>query len=103
MTLGLVVLIESVRPIVAVLAGVEQLDQLVVILASIEIVGALLFLVPKTLRYGAWILLAVFTVAIVAHLANGEFPAPLFVYAAGTFFVLVQKHGRRPRPLASPS
>ncbi|MEX2154648.1 MAG: Clp protease N-terminal domain-containing protein [Gemmatimonadaceae bacterium] len=103
MTLALVVLIDSVRPIVAVLAGVEQFDRQVVVLASIEIVGALLFLVPKTLRYGAWILLAVFAVAIVAHLAKGEFPAPLFVYAAGTYFVLVQKQAKRPRSLGSHS
>jgi ClpA/ClpB-like protein len=88
-TLGIVVLIESVKPILPLLAGAESGKAHVAALAAVEIIGALLFLVPKTMRYGAWLLLAVFAVAAIAHLVRGEFPGSLFVYAAGTILVLV--------------
>lgn len=94
MTLGVVVLIESARPLLQAISGSETVSQLVVVLASVEILGAVLFLVPRTLKYGAWILLAVFAIAFVAHLAKGELAAPLLVYAAGTFLVLSQRTAR---------
>ena len=98
-TLGLVVLIESLRPILHLVLNSADVSSHVAWLASVEVVGAVLFLFRRTMQYGAWILLAVFAVAVVAHLAKGEFPAPLFVYAAGTLLVLIQGQrgpGRRP-------
>jgi len=65
--------------------------QRVIVHASVEIIGAILFLIPRTLRYGAWILLTLFSIAFVAHLAKGELAAPLLVYAAATFLVLTQR------------
>jgi hypothetical protein len=103
-TLGLVVLIESVPPMLHLLRKSGDADPHVAWLASVEAVGSALFLFPRTMRYGAWILLAVFAIAIVAHLAKGEFPAPLLVYAAGTLFVLIHgapSVGRRRRTAAA--
>jgi hypothetical protein len=90
-TLGIVVLIESARPFVRDLTGVEPITPPLATLAGAEIIGALLFLSPRMVRYGAGILLAVFAVAIVVHFVSGEFPGPLLVYAAGAFYVL-QRH-----------
>jgi len=90
-TLGVVVLVECARPLLQAISGSEPAGQHVIVLASVEIIGAILFLIPRTLKYGAWILLAVFAIAFVAHLAKGELAAPLLVYAAGTFFVLSQR------------
>jgi hypothetical protein len=97
MTLGIVILVESVPAIVRVISGSPDANNHVALLAAVEVVGAILFLMPRSLRYGAWTLLAVFAVAIVAHLVRGEFPTPLFVYAVGTYYVLTLKGPRRSR------
>jgi hypothetical protein len=97
-TLGIVILIESARPLLAGLVGSGASSVHVMVLAMIEIVSAVLFLIPRTMPYGAWLLLAVFTVAAVVHLMRGEFPGHIFVYAAGTLLVLA---GRRRELLRS--
>jgi hypothetical protein len=92
-TLGIVILLESARPFVRQLTGAEPITPHLATLAGAEIIGALLFLSPSLVKYGAAILLAVFAVAIVVHLARGEFPGSLLVYAAGAFYVLQRKRG----------
>ena len=92
-TLGIVVFIASVTTLLHALGwhrGGVQLHRLA-LLAGIEALAALLFLVPPTLRVGGVLLLGTFALAITVHLVSGEFPAPLFVYAAGTALVMV--HG----------
>ncbi len=60
-------------------------------LASVEAVAAVLFVIPATLRVGGITLCLVFLVAIIAHAIIGDFALHLFVYGAGTVFILV--HG----------
>jgi hypothetical protein len=100
LTLGAVVAIDSFRTVLAAFAGAEWH---LFALASVETAGALLFLAPRTLRLGGALLLATVVVAIVAHALRAEFTGALFVYAAGTLFVMA--HGpvrlRRPLPRAA--
>ena len=52
-------------------------------IALAEIAGGLLLLVPRTMRLGAVVLLAVFTVAVAIHFLHGEWNVgPLVVYGA---------------------
>ena len=95
-TLGVVVLVASVRTFLAALAGSAHGPAHVHLagLAAVESIAAVLFLVPRTMRAGGIGLLATFGVALVAHVMAGEFPGILLLYAAGTLFVLV--HGTVP-------
>jgi hypothetical protein len=54
------------------------------ILGSVEAFAAILFLLPPTLLVGGWLLIAVFTVAILFHLLQGEFNGALLIYGAAT-------------------
>jgi hypothetical protein len=63
-------------------------------IAWTEIVAAVLFLVTPTLRIGALLLLAVLASAVAIHLAHGQSPAALVVYAAAVLVVLVHRGGR---------
>jgi hypothetical protein len=64
------------------------------ILGSIEAIGAILFLLPWTLMLGGWILICVFSFAILFHALQGEFNfAAILVYAVATFVCMV--HSRR--------
>ena len=57
-----------------------------------EIVGALLLLIPGTVVRGAWLLLAVFVMAILLHLLHGLYGVGnLVVYAAAAFAIAVSK------------
>lgn len=57
-----------------------------------EIVGALLLLIPGTVVRGAWLLLAVFVMAILLHLLHGLYGVGnLVVYAAAAFAIAVNK------------
>ena len=57
-----------------------------------EIVGALLLLIPGTVVRGAWLLLAVFVMAILLHLLHGLYNVGyLVVYAAAAFAIAVGK------------
>src|SRR5262245_59868904 len=89
-TLGLVVLFESVRTFLAA-AGAVRHDPHIALLAGVEAIGALLFLIPRTLKAGGALMLLSFAIAIVVHAARGQVPATLAVYAAGVVFVMV--HG----------
>jgi hypothetical protein len=94
-TLGIVVFVASMTTLLRALGwqggGVPHLHHLA-LLAGIETLGALLFLVPPTVGVGGVLLLGTFALAIAVHLLRGEFPAQLFVYAAGTALVMV--HGQ---------
>jgi len=57
-----------------------------------EIAGALLLLIPGTVVRGAWLLLAVFVMAILLHLLHGLYGVGnLVVYAAAAFALAVSK------------
>ena len=57
-----------------------------------EIAGALLLLIPGTVVRGAWLLLAVFVMAILLHLLHGLYGVGnLVVYAAAAFAIAVNK------------
>lgn len=88
-TLGLVVLVDSTRT--AARASAIAGNPHVALLASVEAFAAVLFLWPRTLRRGAFLLVAVFAVAFGAHALRGELAGPLLVYAAGA--ALVGVHG----------
>ena len=59
------------------------------IVSGTEGVAALLFLIPPTSRIGAYILLAVFAIAIIFHALHGEFrELDLLVDAAAVLVIL---------------
>ena len=57
-----------------------------------EILGCVLLLIPQTAVRGAWLLLAVFVMAIVVHLLHGMYSiGNLVIYAAAAFAIAVGK------------
>ncbi len=55
-----------------------------------EILGSILLLIPATVVRGAWLLLAVFVMAILLHLLHGLYGiGNLVVYAAAAFAIAV--------------
>jgi uncharacterized membrane protein YphA (DoxX/SURF4 family) len=57
-----------------------------------EIVGSVLLLIPKTVKSGAWLLVAVFVMAILLHLLHGLYGiGNLVIYAAAAFAIAVGK------------
>jgi DoxX-like family len=57
-----------------------------------EIVGCILLLIPPTAIRGAWLLVGIFTLAIVIHLLHGMYGVGnLVIYAAAAFAVAVGK------------
>ncbi|MFI5210999.1 MAG: hypothetical protein ACHQ2E_11185 [Gemmatimonadales bacterium] len=101
LTLGAVVLIQSVQTVLAArnggLAPGDRVHGLV--LGSLEAVAALLFLLPRTMRAGAVMLLVIFAAAFGLHALRGDVATTLLVYAAGVLFV--REHGTV--PLRSPA
>jgi hypothetical protein len=56
------------------------------------IIGCVLLLIPQTAIRGAWLLLAVFVMAILLHLLHGMYGVGnLVVYAAAAFAIAVGK------------
>lgn len=95
-TLGLVVLVESVETVLHAL-GLRggAVNHHLVLLAGVEAIGAALFLFPPTLLAGGAAMLATFAIAIVVHAGRGEFPLNLLVFAAGTVLVMARARERR--------
>jgi hypothetical protein len=94
-TLGVVILVESVRTALhAVHGGGGDL----LLLASVEAFGAALFLWPGTVVVGAAAMLATFAVAFFVHALRGEFHLGLLVYAAGTILVLARRRAVAAEP-----
>ena len=57
-----------------------------------EIIGCILLLIPPTAIRGAWMLVAVFTLAIVIHLLHGMYGVGnLVIYAAVAFAIATGK------------
>ena len=95
-SLGIVVLIEAVRFVLPGAAHEFARTHLPGIVRMIvgfgEIAGSVLLLIPQTLVRGAWLLLAVFVMAILIHLLHGLYGVGnLVVFAAAAFAIAVGK------------
>jgi hypothetical protein len=92
-TLGVIVLAESVRTVMAAVGGhFHPHDRShAILLGCLESVAAVLFLIPRTMRLGAAGLLLVFVLAFLRHALGGEPPLALLVYGVAVLFVRV--HG----------
>jgi hypothetical protein len=59
-----------------------------------EILGCVLLLIPQTAIRGAWVLVAVFIMAILIHLLHGLYGVGnLIIYAAAAFAIAIGKKG----------
>ena len=92
--LGIVILIEAVMFVLPTaaheFARTHMPGMVRMILGWGEIAGAVLLLIPKTTVRGAWLLLAVFVMAILLHLLHGLYGiGNLVVYAAAAFALAV--------------
>ena len=90
--LGIVILIESVMFVLPSAAHEFSRTHMPGIVRMIvgwgEIAGAILLLIPKTTVRGAWLLLAVFVMAILLHLLHGLYGiGNLVIYAAAAFAI----------------
>ena len=93
-SLGIVILIEAVMFVLPSAAHEFSRTHLPGIVRMIvgwgEIAGAVLLLIPKTTIRGAWLLLAVFVLAILLHLLHGLYGiGNLVIYAAAAFALAV--------------
>lgn len=94
--LGMVILIEAVMfvlPSAAHEFGRTHMPGFVrMILGFGEMLGCVLLLIPQTVVRGAWLLLAVFVMAILLHLLHGLYGiSNLVIYAAAAFAIAVGK------------
>jgi type II secretory pathway component PulF len=92
--LGIVILIEAVMFVLPSAAHefsrTHMPGMVRMILGWGEIAGAILLLIPKTTVRGAWLLLAVFVMAVLLHLLHGLYGiGNLVIYAAAAFAVAV--------------
>jgi hypothetical protein len=97
-TLGLVILIEAaffVMPSAAHnFAKTHMPDAVRLVLGLGEIAGCILMLIPRTAIRGAWLLVAVFVLAIVIHLLHGRYEVGnLAIYTAAAWAVAVGRNG----------
>jgi uncharacterized membrane protein YphA (DoxX/SURF4 family) len=95
-SLGVVILIEAVMFVLPSAAhdfGRMHMPAFVrMVLGFGEILGAVLMLIPQTATRGAWLLLAVFVMAILIHLLHGLYGVGnLVIYAAAAFAIAVGK------------
>jgi len=94
-TLGIVILIEAILFVLPGAAhdfarSTHMPDFIRLILGFAEIAGCILLLIPKSTTKGAWLLLAVFVMAIVIHLLHGAYNVGnLAIYAAAAFAIAV--------------
>jgi uncharacterized membrane protein YphA (DoxX/SURF4 family) len=94
--LGVVILIEAVlfvRPSAAHdFARTHMPGFIRQLLGWGEIVGCILLLIPRTAVRGAWVLVAVFTLAIIIHVLHGMYGVGnLVIYTAAAFAVAIGK------------
>jgi hypothetical protein len=95
-SLGVVILIEAVMFVLPGAAhefGRTHMPGFVrMVLGFGEILGCVLLLIPKTSIRGAWLLVAVFIMAILLHLLHGMYNVgSLVIYAAAAFAIAVGK------------
>ena len=94
LALGIVILIEAVMFVMPgaahEFARTHMPGFVRLVLGFGEIAGAILLLIPATVVRGAWLLLAVFIMAILLHLLHGLYGiGSLVVYAAAAFAIAV--------------
>jgi hypothetical protein len=94
-TLGAVILVESVRTAIHAAHGGGLA---LLLLAAVEAIGALLFLFPRTVFAGAVLMLSAFAVAFSVHALRGDFHLALLVFAAGTWLVLARRRDKTIEP-----
>jgi uncharacterized membrane protein YphA (DoxX/SURF4 family) len=97
LALGIVILIEAVMFVLPGAAHEFSRTHMPafvrLVLGFGEIAGSLLLLIPRTAVRGAWLLLAVFVMAILLHLLHGMYGVGnLVVYAAAAFAIAVGKN-----------
>jgi len=90
--LGIVILIEAVLFVMPgaahAFARTHMPGFVRLVLGVGEIAGAVLLLIPATVVRGAWLLVAVFVMAILVHLLHGLYNVGnLVVYAAAAFAI----------------
>jgi hypothetical protein len=95
--LGVVILIEAVLFVLPSaahdFARTHMPGFVRLVLGGGEILGCILLLIPKTASRGAWLLLAVFIMAILIHLLHGGYNVGnLVIYAAAAFAIAVGKN-----------
>lgn len=93
-TLGTVILIEAVMFVMPSAAHEFTRTHMPgfvrLVLGFGEILGCALLLIPRTVVRGAWLLLAVFVMAILLHLLHGLYGiGNLVIYAAAAFAIAV--------------
>ena len=94
--LGVVILAEAVQFVLPSAAhdfARTHLPNIIRLLVGFgEIIGCILLLIPPTAVRGAWLLVGVFTFAIVIHLLHGMYGiGNLVIYAAAAFAIAVAK------------
>ena len=94
LSLGVVILFEAVMFVLPSAAhdfARTHMPGLVrLVLGFGEIAGCVLMLIPQTAVRGAWLLLAVFVMAILIHLLHGMYGVGnLVIYAAAAFAIAV--------------
>jgi uncharacterized membrane protein YphA (DoxX/SURF4 family) len=95
-SLGVVILIEAVMFVLPGAAhefGRTHMPGFVrMVLGFGEILGCVLLLIPPTAIRGAWVLVAVFIMAILLHLPHGMYGVgDLVIYTAAAFAIAVGK------------
>jgi len=95
-SLAIVILIESVKFVLPgaahAFAGTHLPGFVRLLLGFGEIAGCILLLIPATVIRGAWLLLAIFMMAILLHLLHGLYGiGNLIIYAAAAFAIAVGK------------
>src|SRR5205807_5367002 len=95
-SLGIVILIEAVMFVLPGAAHAFSRTHMPAFvrlaLGCAEILGAILLLIPAMVVRGAWLLLAVFVMAILLHLLHGLYGiGNLVVYAAAAFAIATEK------------
>jgi len=95
-SLGIVILIEAVMFVLPSaahdFARTHMPGFVRLVLGFGEIAGCVLLLIPQTTIRGAWLLLAVFVMAILMHLLHGLYGVGnLVIYAAAAFAIAVGK------------
>lgn len=96
-SLGIVILIEAVMFVLPSAAHEFTRTHMPgfvrMVLGWGEIAGSVLLLIPQTTIRGAWLLLAVFVMAILLHLLHGLYNVgSLVVYAAAAFAIAMGKN-----------
>ena len=95
-SLGIVILIEAVLFVLPSAAHEFSRTHMPgfvrMVLGWGEIAGCVLMLIPRTTIRGAWLLLAVFIMAILIHLLHGTYGiGNLVIYAAAAFAIAIGK------------